>query len=136
MSHSIPIPVPNFDNAGFWDGCRQRELRVQRCTSCGGVRHPPRPMCPQCNSVEFEWMKTSGRGTIYSFTIVHGPTLPAFQERAPHNVVVVELDEGPYIVSNVVECAPSALRIGTRVEVTFSDVSESLTLPLFRLVPD
>jgi len=136
MSHSIPIPVPNFDNAGFWDGCRQRELRVQRCTSCGGVRHPPRPMCPQCNSVEFEWMKTSGRGTIYSFTIVHGPTLPAFQERAPHNVVVVELDEGPYIVSNVVECAPSALRIGARVEVTFSEVSESLTLPLFRLVPD
>ncbi|HUI27753.1 MAG TPA: OB-fold domain-containing protein, partial [Candidatus Kryptonia bacterium] len=95
-----PIPVPNPDNAGFWEGCRNRELRLQRCRGCGTVRHPPRPMCPQCTSTEYEWMRASGRGTIYSFTIVHGPTLPVFQARAPYNVVVVQLDEGPYLVSN------------------------------------
>lgn len=129
----IPIPVPNFDNAGFWDGCRLHELRLQRCTSCTSVRHPPRPMCPQCNSLDYEWTPVSGRGVIYSFTIVHGPTLPVFQERAPYNVVVVQLEEGPFIVSNVVAAEGKALRIGLPVEVAFEDVDESVSLPKFRI---
>ncbi len=130
---TIPIPVPNFDNAGFWEGCRQHELRIQRCTACGAVRHPPRPMCPHCNSVDSDWMRASGRGSVFSFTIVHGPTLPVFQARAPYNVVVVQLDEGPYIVSNLVDCSAEQIRIGMAVDVVFEDVSEDTSLPKFRL---
>ena len=131
---AIPLPVPNADNAGFWEGCRNHELRIQRCRACDALRHPPRPMCPQCTHMEYEWMRVSGRGTIYSFTIVHGPTLPAFQARAPHNVVVIQLDEGPYIVSNVVDCAAEQIRIGAPVEVVFEDIDQGITLPKFRVL--
>lgn len=129
---AIPRPVANFDNAGFWDGCRQHELRLQRCRACRAYRHQPRPMCPQCNSLEYEWMRASGRGTVYTFTIVHGPTLPAFQRNAPYNVVVVQLEEGPFMVSNLVDCAAEHIRIGMAVEVVFEDVTETISLPKFR----
>lgn len=76
----------------------------------------------------------SGRGTIYTFTIAHGPTLPAFQAVAPYNVVAVQLDEGPYLISNVVGCRPEELRIGMRVEVMFEAISDSISLPKFRRV--
>jgi len=128
----IPVPVPNPDNVGFWEGCRAHELRLQRCTRCGTVRHQPRPMCPACNSLAHEWTRASGRATIYSFTIVHGPTLPVFQARAPYNVAVVQLEEGPFMVTNIVDCTAAALRIGLPVVVSFADVSDAISLPLFR----
>ena len=128
----IPTPVPNTDNDGFWEGCRHHELRLQRCRGCGTIRHHPRPMCPNCTSLEYEWMRASGRGTVYTFTIVHGPTLPVFQAGAPYNVAVIQLDEGPYLVSNVIDCPVDQLCIGLRVVVSFEDVSEVLTLPRFR----
>ncbi|HVM94890.1 MAG TPA: zinc ribbon domain-containing protein, partial [Candidatus Acidoferrales bacterium] len=78
---ATPTPVPNFDNAGFWEACRKHELRIQRCSACGTLRHHPRPMCPACNSVDYDWQLVSGRATLYSFTIVHAPTLRAFAER-------------------------------------------------------
>ena len=130
----IPLPVPNADNAGFWDGCRQHELRLQRCRACGTLRHQPRPMCPGCNGLEYEWVRASGRGTLYTFTIVHGPTLPAFQAQAPYNVAVIQLDEGPFMVSNIVGCRAAELRIGMRVEVVFEDVDEGVSLPRFKPV--
>ena len=131
----IPLPVPNADNAGFWEGCRNHELRLQRCAGCGAYRHHPRPMCPQCNSFEYEWARVSGHGVLYSFTIAHGPTLPVFQERAPYNVAVIELDEGPYLVSNIVNCVDAELRIGMPVEVTFEDIDDDITLPKFQPRP-
>src|SRR5262249_11595706 len=124
--------VPNADNAGFWEGCRQRELRLQSCTRCGGIRHPPRPMCPQCQCLEYEWRRASGQGTVYTFTIVHAPTLPAFQNTVPYNVIVVHLHEGPFMVSNLVGCAAEQITIGMRVEVVFEDVAENVSLPKFR----
>jgi hypothetical protein len=132
MSDPIPVPVPNLDNQGFWDGCRHHELRLQRCTACGAMRHHPRPMCPQCNCFEYEWMRASGRGTLYTFTIVHGPTLPVFQAQAPYNVAVIQLDEGPFIVSNVIGSSREHLHIGMRVEVVFEAIDETTTLPRFR----
>jgi uncharacterized OB-fold protein len=130
--HSIPLPVANPDNAGFWEGCRQHELRLQRCRRCASVRHPPRPMCPQCTSLDYDWTRASGRGTVYTFTIVHRPTLPVFQEAAPYNVVVVQLAEGPFIVSNLVGCPADQIRIGMAVSVEFDDISEAVSLPRFR----
>jgi uncharacterized protein len=132
LKPALPLPVPNFDNQGFWDGCRQHELRLQRCAHCEALRHPPGPMCPRCQSFDYDWVRASGRGTVYTFTVVHGPTLPAFQERAPYNVVVVQLDEGPFLVSNLVTCGIGDLRIGLPVEVLFEDIAEGATLPRFR----
>ena len=128
----IPEPVSNPDNQGFWDGCRQHELRLQRCRQCGAVRHQPRPMCAQCTSLEYDWARASGRGTVYTFTIIHGPTLPAFRDQLPYNVAVVQLEEGPFIVTNIVGCAAAHIHIGMRVVVEFDDVSDTLSLPKFR----
>jgi uncharacterized OB-fold protein len=135
MSDLRPIPVPNADNQGFWDACHRHELRLQRCQSCGAFRHQPRPMCSQCHCLEYEWARASGRGTVYSFTIVHRPTLPAFQRDVPYNVVVVQLEEGPFMVSNVVGCIPDRLHIGLAVEVVFEDVSDTISLPKFTPTP-
>jgi len=130
----IPIPVANPDNAGFWEGCRQHELRLQRCVQCRAYRHHPRPCCPICRSFDYEWSPVSGGGVLYSFTIAHGPTLPVFQEMAPYNVAVVELAEGPFLVTNVVDCPLADLRIGMPVEVTFEEIAPDVTLPRFRPV--
>lgn len=128
----IPLPVPNADNQGFWDACARGELRLQRCSTCQAWRHPPRPMCPHCHSLESEWAPASGHGVVHTFTIVHRPTLPAFEARLPYNVVVVRLDEGVLMVSNLLDCAPEAIRIGLPVTVTFVPLSETISLPQFR----
>ncbi len=132
---AIPLPVPNQDNEGFWEGCRRHELRVQRCTRCVSLRHPPRPMCPGCCTTEYEWAAVSGRGVVYSFTIVHRPTLPAFQAQIPYNVAVVHLEEGPFMVTNLVGCATDQIRIGMAVVVEFDDISPTVSLPKFRMAP-
>ena len=128
----IPTPVPNADNAGFWDGCRRGELRLQRCRDCGAYRHHPRPMCPACHSLAHDWVRSSGRGTIYSFTIAHRPTLPAFEDHLPYNVVVIELEEGVFMVSNLVDCRNEDIRIGLPVEVVFEALNEDIVLPKFK----
>ncbi len=129
----IPTPLPNPDNAGFWEGCRRGELRLQRCRDCGAHRHHPRPMCPACQSFAYDWVRSSGRGTIYSFTIAHRPTLPAFEERLPYNVIVVELEEGVFIVSNLVDGPPE---IGLRVAVVFEPLNDEIVLPKFKRLSD
>jgi len=128
-----PTPVPNADNAGFWEGSRRGELCLQRCGDCGAYRHHPRPMCPNCQSLRYDWVASSGRGTIYSFTIAHRPTLPAFEHRLPYNVIVVELDEGVFLVSNLVDGSPE---IGLRVEVVFEHLNDEIVLPKFRRIVD
>jgi uncharacterized OB-fold protein len=132
MSTPIPTPVPNADNQGFWDACARRELRLQRCTACRAWRHHPRPMCPACGSFEYEWAPASGRGVVHTFTIVHRPTLPAFEDRLPYNVIVVRLEEGVFMVSNLVDADVDVLRIDLPVEVVFEPLDESITLPKFR----
>lgn len=127
-----PYPVPHPDNQGFWDGCARGKLRLQRCTGCGRWQWPPRPMCLACGAFAYEWTPVSGRGVVHTFTIVHRPTLPAFEARVPYNVVVVRLDEGPLMVSNLVDCAPAAIHIGMPVEVVFEPLHDGIVLPKFR----
>ncbi len=89
-------------------------------------------MCPQCGSIDYEWAPASGRGVIHTFTIVHRPTLPAFDGRVPYNVIAVQLDEGVFMVSNLVDCRREELRIGLPVEVVFEPLTDEITLPKFR----
>ncbi|MBI4516110.1 MAG: MaoC family dehydratase N-terminal domain-containing protein [Deltaproteobacteria bacterium] len=125
-----PRPVICPDNAFFWDGVKRKELLIQRCTGCGALRHPPRPMCPSCQSLAWDAVKASGRGTVYSFVVIHHPPFPPFDY--PHVVAVVDLAEGTRLVANLIGIDPKAVTIGMPVQVDFVAVDEELTLPQFR----
>ena len=128
-----PRPDPaNEDDARFWSALRAGELRIQCCATCGGFRHPPRPVCAQCGASGSDWRAVAGTGEVWSFTIVHPPTLPAFADRTPYGAVVVRLDEGVFLVSNVVDCPVDELAVGLRVELEIATVDDDLQLPLFR----
>ncbi len=131
---ALPLPVPDKATAAFWQYCREDELRLQRCAQCAVFRHPPRPMCRHCGSMEYEWAAVSGRGTVYSYAVTHQAIHPALVDHVPHAVVLVELEEGVRITSNVVDCPPDEIEIGMPVTVTFEQISEEITLPKFRRV--
>lgn len=132
MFFEKPLPVPTEDSGPYWEGCKRRELRMQRCLACGHVRFPPSVVCPRCTSLEAEWAKLSGRATVHTFVIVHQSYHPAFNSEVPFNVAIVRLEEGPFLHTNVVGCANEELRIGMPVEVVFEDASDEIALPKFR----
>jgi len=125
---------PNAITRPFWEACARRELRLQRCAACGRFRHPPLPGCPRCGSPASEWPLLSGRGRVFSFTIVHHPAIPTLQPDVPYNVVVVELEGAPgaRLISNLLDVPPSAVRIDLEVEIAWDEVRPDLLLPRFR----
>ena len=131
-----PIPQPDDATAPYWEGCREGELRMQRCQPCGHLRFPPRPMCPRCQSLDSGWVPVSGRGQVYSWVVCHAPLLPAFQERAPLTVLLVELEEGEAL-RLVGNWAPGVeptgeVEIGQAVEVVFERLDDDVVLPQWR----
>ena len=132
LTRDLPLPQPSRDNAPFYEAAKRGELRFQKCAACGTFRHYPRPVCPQCLSRDYTWELSTGRGTIYTWTIVRGPTLPAFEHKLPYNVVDVLLDEGVHFISEVLDCPPEEITAGMPVEATFLSVSDEVTLIKFR----
>lgn len=132
MSELRPLPPRHPDSEAFWDFCRRRELRIQRCSACGTWRHYPRPVCDRCHARAFEWAPVSGRGRVYTWTVAHHAFHPGFAGDLPYAVVTVELEEGPRMISQVVDVAPEDLRIDMPVEIVFEDVAPEVTLPKFR----
>jgi uncharacterized OB-fold protein len=130
---SLPLPVPDEESTPFWEYCRNGELRAQRCTACGRLRYPPRLTCPQCGSTELEWQKLSGRGKVYTYAISHQAIHPALEGRVPWTTIIVELDEGIRMTSNMIE-GSSPIEIGMSVEVVFDAVDDEITLPRFKVV--
>ncbi|MDY6842666.1 MAG: Zn-ribbon domain-containing OB-fold protein [Thermodesulfobacteriota bacterium] len=130
-----PLPLcATFGSVEFWEGCRQHKLLIQKCKNCKSYRHYPRPMCPHCNSTDTEWVKVNGKGTIYTWTVTAQPFHPAYVNCVPYAVVVVLLEEGIRMASNIVDCNPEDLYIGMPVEVIFENVTEKISLPKFRPV--
>ena len=129
-----PLPAVGPDMAPFFDAARRHELVVQRCASCGTRRFPARAICSHCLSREATWVRTAGRGRIFSFAVMHQANHPGFAAEVPYAVVVIELDEGVRLLSNLVDCPLAAIRIGLPVEVVFDDVTAEVTLPKFRPV--
>jgi uncharacterized OB-fold protein len=126
-----PDDMPEFHRP-FWEALKAHELRVQKCEACGALRHIPKEICAHCGSRAASWAAVSGRGRIYTYTVIHrGPT-PAYQADAPYVIAHVELDEGPRVISNLIDVAPADVRIGMPVEVVFEDVSSDWTLFKFR----
>ena len=127
-----PVPVPTAESQEYWAGCKRHELLIQRCRSCGRFQFYPRAVCTGCLSQDLEWAKASGRGTVYSYSVVYRAPSKAFAADAPYATAIVELEEGVRMMSNVVGCPPEEVRIGMPVEVVFEDVSDEIALPKFR----
>ena len=126
-------PSANFDTQPFWDGCARGELLLQRCAACGTWRHPPSPVCPNCLGDQAAWMTATGQGTVYSFVVVRETRARGWDKMVPYVVAVIALDEGPRMLSNLIDIAPEQVAVDMPVEVTFADVEGGATrLPLFR----
>lgn len=128
-----PMPVPDADSRRFWDGCREHRLQIERCADCKTPRFPPAGVCPHCRSSRSEWITASGRGTVFSWIVVRHPVpKDVYAGEVPYVVALVELEEGVRMPTNIVGCAPDAVRAGMPVEIVFDDVSAEITLPRFR----
>ena len=129
-----PAPVPDEISAPFFDGARQGKLMLQHCTACGEWSFPVRERCPHCFAAKLEWRQASGRGSLYTFTIMHQVMNPGFASAAPYNVAQVDLEEGVRMTTNVVGIDNAALRPGMKLEAVFEDVGENVRIPKFRPV--
>ncbi len=127
-----PLPQPTPETQHFWDGCRDGEIRLQRCKTCNHTYFPPRDFCPSCSAREVEVVKASGKATLYSYIINHRPR-PDFGEE-PHSIAVVQLEEGPRMMTNIVDCpqTPEALELDMPLEVTFEKATDEISLPKFK----
>ncbi|MGH2758864.1 MAG: Zn-ribbon domain-containing OB-fold protein [Actinomycetota bacterium] len=127
---SRPKPAQSADTSFFWDGAKRGELLIQRCASCGTLRHPPGPGCASCGSVDWDTVRSSGRGTVHSFAVHHYPPIPGFEY--PLAIGLVDLEEGTRLISNIVGIDPDSIEIGMAVEVAFESFGDDLALPQFR----
>jgi uncharacterized protein len=135
MSTTIPAkPRPRIDTVskGFWDATRTGTLTVQRCDDCGDGHYPGSPVCPNCLSSRQSWAPVSGRGELLSWVRFHRAYWDSFRDELPYNVILVGLEEGPMMISNLVGAEPEDLKVGDKLEVVFEKVDDSLTLPKFR----
>lgn len=134
LPDGLPIPIVERDDAVYWEGCRNRQLKVQQCTNCRMFRHMPCPVCPACRSLEFQWVEVSGRGTVFSYTVVHYASHPVLREALPYNIAWIQLDDAGDVrlVSNVVDAEPDELAIGMPVVVHWEPISDGGYLPRFR----
>ena len=129
---AAPIhPTISDVNRPFWDGCRRGKLLMQRCGHCGRLRYPAAIVCPDCLSPATEWQVVRGHGKVFSFVVFHRAYHPAWESKVPYNVALIELDEGPIMLSNVVDVDNAKLTIGLAVRIAFEAMDESLSIPVF-----
>ncbi len=129
---AIPHPTPSVVSQPYWDGCRRGELLFQRCRDCLGITHTPALVCAHCSSPDLSWERSTGRGVIYSWTTVWRPQTPEFS--VPYAPIIVDMDEGWQVLSNLIGCEHDQVAVGRRVEVQFHPLSDQISLPYFRLV--
>ena len=126
------LPQPGPVSQPFWEAARRHELVLQRCSGCEVHVFYPRYNCPHCGSRDLEWVKASGRAKVHSYTVARRPTHPAYAERVPYVIAIVELEEGPRMTTNIVDCDPDSVHIDMPVAVTFEDISDEISLVMFR----
>ena len=122
----------SFDNGWWWEGVDRGLLLIQKCVECGALRHPPRPMCHKCHSLEWEGIASSGRGSVHSWVVLHHPPIPGYD--LPLAIAVIDLEEGTRLVANIVDCPFDEIEIGMPVECSIEEIEEGYRLPLFRRI--
>ena len=133
MSQEITYKTPATDwqTLAYWEGCGRGELVLQRCSSCDLVQHRPRGVCAHCLSSDLEHFVASGRGVVYSCTVIHQNGIPPFRDACPYVLAYVDLEEGPRLMTNVVGCDPETVEVGMDVMVEFVPAGEGLGVPRF-----
>ena len=136
MSHSLPKPVPrpSAESRPFWDAVQERKFLLQRCRSCGNYWFPPSAQCRHCLSAHSEWQEASGNGRIYSFVVYHRLYHPAFEQDLPYVVAIVELREGPRLLSNIIGTPWQEIRCDSPVHVVFENDGRGMIIPQFAIV--
>jgi uncharacterized OB-fold protein len=132
MSNRTDLPTVEDDTREYWDAAREGVLLIACCGACQKVHHYPRVMCPHCWSEDLHAEPASGRATVYTYSVVHVNDLPPFKERLPYIAAMVELEEGPRVMTNIVDCDPADLAIGMPVVVDRRPLTDELTALVFR----
>ena len=129
-----PLPVKQPESDFYWEKAQAHEFWLRRCNACEQAYFYPRDFCPNCGSRDVSWIQASGKGTLHTFAIVHRAPVPAFRDHVPFVVAMVDLEEGPRIPTNLVDVEPDPehIHVGMAVEVAFADVTDEITLPVFR----
>ena len=133
MSPEKPLPVIDHDSAPYWEAAREGRLDIPLCGDCGRHHFYPRAICPHCHSDNLKFDTVSGRGEVHTFTIARRPAGPAFADDVPYVVALIELEEGPRMMSRIQTDDPESVRIGARVEVTYVKAPDEITFPYFRM---
>lgn len=131
-AHAKPLPTPDADSQAYWDGLQQGRLLLQHCGACGHVQFCQQAICRRCAGTELLHRPASGRGTVHSFSVVHRAPGPAFKQDTPYAVLLVELEEGPRMISSLVDADPMSVDFGMAVELVCEEVNSRITLPRFR----
>jgi uncharacterized protein len=126
-----PIPVSSIESKPYWEGLRKHRLLIQRCNACRQHWFPPSTHCPSCSSADFSWTPVSGRGKIFSYVVYHRVYHPGFANEVPYTVALVELEEGPRMISNVIGIPSDKVVCDMPVQVVYEDINEAATLPKF-----
>jgi len=129
--YAKPLPDMSDDTKSYWEGCKRHKLLLPKCRACGKTFFFPRDFCAQCLSEDIEWIQMSGRGKVHTFSVIERPPSAPFAEDVPYVVAIIELDEGPRMMSDLVDIAPEHVRVDMAVEVVFEDITEDVALPRF-----
>jgi uncharacterized OB-fold protein len=127
-----PAPLPNADSRAFWEGAAREELLLRHCTACGKLHYPPRHLCPHCWSDKLDWTPSAGKGMVYSFTVMHRAPTPDFVGNVPYVVALVDLEEGPRMMANIVGDDALATEVGDRVSVCYEARPGASKVPQFQ----
>jgi len=130
--YAKPLPHLDEENRPWWEALKRHELYLQKCRDCAAIRYYPRAQCPECLSPRTEWVRASGRGKVYTFTATWQNQAAGFRESLPYVMAYVQLDEGPKMLTNIIDCGPEQVKIGMPVEVVYEDVTAEVTLAKFR----
>ena len=133
MAHFVARPEIDQDSAPYWQSLRKHAATIQRCTKCGRFRFPPSASCYYCGTPGGSWEPISGKGTIYSWIVIHHPIDPRLSGDVPFTVLLVELEEGPRVAGRLIGTSPQQLKVDMRVKVRYDDVDSELTLLNFEL---
>jgi uncharacterized protein len=132
VSYQKPLPQPNADDKFFWDGCRKHKLLFQKCLNCGLVRCPPSIICPNCYSDNTKLIEATGKGKVYTYIVYHRAYHPGFESEVPYVTAVIELEEGPHFLSNIIGCSPDEVKCDMHVKIFWEDISGEYSLPKFK----
>jgi len=130
--YAKPLPHLDEENRPWWEALKRHELYLQKCRDCAALRYYPRAQCPECLSPRTDWVRASGRGKVYTFTATWQNQAAGFRESLPYVMAYVQLDEGPKMLTNIIDCGPEQVKIGMPVEVVYEDVTAEVTLAKFR----